>query len=177
MLTREEDIDAHALRKRGWTISAIARHLDRDRKTIRAYLAGDRTPGVRASTAMDWFAPFAVYLSARFAEDPHVWATTLYDELVELGFDRSYPTFTRLVRDQGLRPACEPCHPAKGRPVAVIEHPAGEETQWDWVEFPDPPAAWQQQLGGARPRTCWSGRCRTPAAGAGCWPPRWNSRT
>ena len=36
MLTREEDIDAHALRKRGWTISAIARHLDRDRKTVRA---------------------------------------------------------------------------------------------------------------------------------------------
>jgi transcriptional regulator len=35
MLTQEEDIDAHALRKRGWTISAIARHLGRDRKTVR----------------------------------------------------------------------------------------------------------------------------------------------
>ena len=50
MLTREEDIDAHALRKRGWTISAIARHLGRDRKTIRAYLAG-REAGVRASSS------------------------------------------------------------------------------------------------------------------------------
>ena len=49
MLTREEDIDVHALRKRGWTISAIARHLRRDRKTIRAYLAG-REPGVRQET-------------------------------------------------------------------------------------------------------------------------------
>jgi transposase len=37
MLTREEDVDAHALRRQGWTISAIARHLGRDRKTIRAY--------------------------------------------------------------------------------------------------------------------------------------------
>ena len=27
MLTQEDDVDAHALRKRGWTISAIARHL------------------------------------------------------------------------------------------------------------------------------------------------------
>ena len=143
MLTWEEDIDAHALRKRGWTISAIARHLDRDRKTVRGYLSGDRTPGVRACTALDWFAPFAVYLAARFAEDPHVWATTLFDEIVELGFDRSYPTFTRLVRDRRLRPACEPCHPAKGRPVAVIDHPAGEETQWDWVELPDPPPGWR----------------------------------
>jgi transposase len=143
MLTWEEDIDAHALRKRGWTISAIARHLDRDRKTVRAYLSGDRTPGVRSSTALDWFAPFAVYLVARFAEDPHVWATTLFDEITDLGFDRSYPTFTRLVRVRALRPACEPCHPAKGRPVAVIDHPAGEETQWDWVELPDPPASWR----------------------------------
>ncbi len=25
---------------------------------------------------------------------------------------------------------------------AVIEHPPGEETQWDWVELPDPPEAW-----------------------------------
>jgi len=108
MLTWEEDIDAHALRKRGWTISAIARHLDRDRKTVRAYLSGDRTPGVRSSTTLDWFAPFAVYLAARFAEDPHVWATTLFDEITDLGFDRSYPTFTRLVRTRAQRPGPSP---------------------------------------------------------------------
>ncbi|WP_420715183.1 terminase gpP N-terminus-related DNA-binding protein [Streptomyces sp. XY332] len=47
MLTREEDAAAHALRRQGWTISAIARHLGRDRKTIRAYLNGERTPGER----------------------------------------------------------------------------------------------------------------------------------
>ena len=51
MITREEDIDAHALRRQGWTISAIARHLGRDRKTIRAYLRGDREAGVRARPA------------------------------------------------------------------------------------------------------------------------------
>jgi hypothetical protein len=36
VLTREEDIGAHPLYRRGSTISAIARHLGRDRKTIRA---------------------------------------------------------------------------------------------------------------------------------------------
>ena len=40
MLTREEDIYAHAFHRQGRTISAIARHLGRDRKTIRGYLAG-----------------------------------------------------------------------------------------------------------------------------------------
>jgi predicted transcriptional regulator len=55
MITREEDIDAHALHRQGWTISAIARHLGRDRKTIRAYLRGDREAGARAPAVADPF--------------------------------------------------------------------------------------------------------------------------
>ena len=88
MITREEDIDAHALDRQGWTISAIARHLGRDRKTIRAYLRGDRQPGVRARPAADRSGPFATYCAARLAEDPHLWATTLFDEVTELGYGR-----------------------------------------------------------------------------------------
>ena len=40
-------MEAHALYRRGWTIAAIARHLGRDRKTVRAYVLGERTPGKR----------------------------------------------------------------------------------------------------------------------------------
>lgn len=141
MLTREDDIDVHALRRQGWTISAIARHLGRDRKTIRAYLNG-RQAGVRAPAGPDLFDPFADYCRARLTEDPHLWAMTLFDEVTALGYGRAYSTFTRQLRARKLRPACEPCTPAKGRPAAVIDHPPGEETQWDWVELPDPPAAW-----------------------------------
>jgi transposase len=141
MLTRENDIDIHALRRQGWTISAIARHLGRDRKTIRAYLAG-REAGVRRQGGDDLFEPFAGYCRQRLADDPHLWASTLFDELLELGFEQSYPTMTRQIRVRGLRPACEPCRPATGRAVAVIEHPPGRETEWDWVELPDPPVAW-----------------------------------
>ena len=141
MLTREEDIDVHALRRQGWTISAIARHLGHDRKTIRAYLNG-RQAGVRAGTGADGFGPFIDYCRARLTEDPHLWAMTLFDEVTALGYDRAYSTFTRQLRARDLRPHCEPCTPAKGRPAAVIEHPPGEETQFDWVELPDPPASW-----------------------------------
>ena len=49
MLTHGEDVEAHALRSRGWTISAIARHLGRDRKTVRGYINGTTVPGVRAT--------------------------------------------------------------------------------------------------------------------------------
>ena len=142
MITREDDVDAHALHRRGWTISAIARHLGHDRKTIRAYLSSGRVAGQRRRPVPDAFAPFVGYCRERLREDPHVWASTLFDELLELGYDRSYPTFTRQLRTRSLRPACEPCRPARDRPVAVIEHPPGEECQFDWLELPDPPAQW-----------------------------------
>ena len=142
MLTQEDDVDAHALFKRGWTISAIARHLGHDRKTIRAYLNGERAAGVRAPAGTSGFDAYANYCRERLIEDPHLWAMTLFDEIVVLGFDQSYPTFTRQLRLRSLRPHCERCHAAKGRPVAIIDHPAGEETQWDWVDLPDPPTAW-----------------------------------
>ena len=142
MLTQEDDVDAHAFRKRGWSISAIARHLGHDRKTIRAYLNGERVAGVRAPAGEDRFAPFVDYCRARLVEDPHVWVEVLLDELRPLGFDQSYATLTRQLRQRGLRPHCEACSAAKGRAVAIIEHPAGEETQWDWVDLPDPPPAW-----------------------------------
>jgi transposase len=142
MLTWEDDVEVHALGKRGWSISAIARHTGFDRKTVRKYLAGDGQPGVRASPGPDLFDPFVDYVSARLVEDPHVWARTLFDELEELGFGLSYQSLTRHIRTRDLRPVCEACRTATGRPNAVIPHDPGDETQWDWLELPDPPASW-----------------------------------
>ena len=145
MLTQENDVDVHALARQGWTVSAIARHLGHDRKTIRAYLSGGRVAGQRApaASAADPLEAFVDYLRQRLADDPHVWAVVLFDEAVRLGFDRSYPTFTKGLRAHRLRPHCEPCSASTGRDHAVIEHPPGAEVQWDWVELPDPPASWK----------------------------------
>jgi transposase len=142
MLTWEDDLEVHALRKRGWSISAIARHTGHDRKTVRKYLAGDQTPGVRARPSPDPFDPFVDYVTARLVEDPHLWARTLFDELEGLGFGLSYQSLTRLIRTRDLRPTCEACQTATERPNAVIIHPPGDETQWDWLELPNPPASW-----------------------------------
>jgi hypothetical protein len=51
-----------------------------------------------------------------------------------LGYDRSYVTFARQLRLRGLRPHCEACTGVKGRATIEIDHPAGEEVQWDWFE-------------------------------------------
>lgn len=142
MLSEEDDVDIHALKRQGMTISEIARRTQHDRKTIRAYLSGVRTPGKRARTVPDAFDAFVAYVTARLTDDPHLWAVTLLDELRPLGFTGSYQTLTRQVRDRDLRPACTACAHVTERPNAVIEHPPGEETQFDWVELPDPPAHW-----------------------------------
>ena len=137
MITREDDVDIHALRRQGWTITAIAQHVGRDRKTVRDYLNGKREPGVR-KRALDPFAPFVDYVTARLTEDPHLWGITLFDELQSLGFDASYPTLTRQIRARRLRPVCTDCGRVTERANAIIPHPAGEETQWDWVDLPYP---------------------------------------
>src|SRR5208282_2504208 len=106
MLTQEDDVEIHALARRGWSVSAIARHTGRDRKTIRKYLgepAGSREP------VPSCVEPFREYLTARFADDAHVDGTVLYREVLGLGFERSYVTFVRQVRLLGLRPRCEAC--------------------------------------------------------------------
>ena len=135
MLTQEEDVEIHALRKRGRSMSEIARHTGRDRKTVRAYLGGVRQPGVRAPVESDSFDRIEPYVAQRLADDHGVWATTLFDEVKDLGYDRSYPTFTRKIRQRGLRPHCEACTGVKGRATVIIEHPSGEEVQWDWDEL------------------------------------------
>jgi transposase len=72
-------------------------------------------------------------------EDPHIWATALYDEVGALGYAHSYPTFIRALRSRRLRPHCEACQGVKGRPTIEISHPPGEEMQWDWLELPNAP--------------------------------------
>jgi transposase len=134
MLTQGEDVEVHALARRGWSVSAIARHLGRDRKTVRAYLTGKRQPGRRTAAKPDPLAPFAGYLAARFADDPHLWATALYDEVARLGYGLSYVSFARQLRRAGLRPRCEACAGVSGRDTIEIAHPPGEEMQWDWFE-------------------------------------------
>lgn len=142
MLTREDDVEIHALHQRGWSISAIARHTGRNRRTIRNYLNGVTSPGVRQPAGEDAFGPFVDYASARLREDPHLWARTLCDELEELGFALSYQSLTRNIRARGLRPVCQTCRSATERPNAIIDHDPGDETQWDWLDLPNPPPSW-----------------------------------
>ncbi|HTT27983.1 MAG TPA: hypothetical protein VMG37_06210 [Solirubrobacteraceae bacterium] len=136
MLTEEDDVEIHALARRGWTVSAIARHTGRDRKTVRKYLAEPDVVRVSAPSCVE---PYRGYLEARFAEDAHVFASVLFEELVPLGFDRSYPTLVREIRQLGLRPVCECCQAGTVKLTVGLEHEPGEELQLDWLELSETP--------------------------------------
>ena len=129
MLAQEEYVEVHALRKRGWSISAIARHVGRDRKTVRAHLLGEQAPGERTRVESDPFGMLEPYVRQRLVDDPHVWATVLFDEVGGLGYEQSYPTFVRKIRNRGLRPSCGACAGTRGQATVVIDHPPGEECQ------------------------------------------------
>ena len=173
MLTWEEELEAEALFKRGWTISAIARHLGRDRKTVRAYLSGERVPGVRRRSTPEVFEPFAGYVSQRLADDRHVWASTLFDEVVELGYPGSYPSFTRALRARQLRPPCPACTAGRtGSRRSSTIRPGRRPSSTGWS------CPTRRRGGGWRGRRiCWSGRWRTRAGGGRCWPSPRTSRT
>jgi hypothetical protein len=103
-------------------------------------------------------APFAGYVRARFADDPHLWASALFDEVVPLGYGSSYVSFARQLRLAGLRPHCEACRGVKGRETIDIDHPAGDEIQWDWAERRNAP--WGGTCYGLLGTLAYSGRTR-----------------
>ncbi len=108
----------------GWTISAIARHLEINRRTARRYLSGEVEVGKRRPAGPDEFERLAAYARQRLIDDPHLWASTLHDELLALGYPGAYPSLPRALRARGLRPHCEPCQGVKGREQSIIDHPA-----------------------------------------------------
>src|SRR5450759_4485220 len=138
MLTWETTVEAQALYARGWTKSAIARHLGINRRTVREYLKGQQVPGQRVRSEPEVFAPFAEYARLRLADDPRLWASTLFDELTALGYAGSYPSFTRALRTRKLRPHCEPCAASRSRAYSAngANTSGSDRTRWPGTGCP-----------------------------------------
>jgi len=136
MLSREDEVEIVALHRRGWSISAIARHTGCDRKTVRVWVRGERTRRPRPPSVLE---PYRGYVERRLGDDPHLDATVLLRELRPLGFERSYPTLTRELRRLGLRPACEVCKRGGHGLTIELEHEPGDELQLDWLELAETP--------------------------------------
>ena len=117
------------LHRQGLTVSAIARRLDMDRKTVRRYIErglepptyGPRPPQPRSTD------PFLPYLRERLTAYPGLTAVRLWRELRDRGYGGGYTAVKRTVRE--VRP--EPVKPFEVR----FETPPGEQAQVDLARF------------------------------------------
>ncbi|MFJ4094179.1 ISL3 family transposase [Kitasatospora sp. NPDC089913] len=97
--TRDRYADVHRLLERKWTISAIARHLDLDRKTVRRFkttpldelLASAKDFGIHKARLLE---PFKPYLNSRFTAG-YTSGTRLFHEIRELGYTGSIQVVRR----------------------------------------------------------------------------------
>ena len=125
------------LHRQGLSVSAIARHLCIDRKTVRSAIAKGleppkyktRQPRARITD------PFEPYLKERLAAYPDLTAVRLWREVKERGYAGGYSVLRDCVRN--LRP------PRTAGFEVRFETPPGEQAQVDFahfeVEFADDP--------------------------------------
>ena len=119
----------HDLKKQGLSISAIARKVGSDRKTVRKYLDrgleapiyGPRQPRARA------IEPYERYLQERVQAFPDLSGARLLREIRELGYDGGYTAVTDFLRE--VRPARQAQFERR------FETPPGKQAQVDFAEF------------------------------------------
>ncbi|WP_232490805.1 IS21 family transposase [Mycobacterium dioxanotrophicus] len=110
--------------------------------------------------------PFVEYCRIRLADDPHLWASTLFDELVELGFTGSYPSLTLAIRNLGCdRIASRVSRSRAATSRSSIIRPG---SRLSGTGSSCPIHQHRGRLTGMP--TCWSGRWPIRAAGAGAGP-------
>jgi len=117
------------LHRQGLKVSAIARQLGIDRKTVRRYIDRGLEPptyGPRPHQPKSTD-PFLPYLRERLAAFPGLTAVRLWRELRDRGYAGGYTAVKRAVR--GIRP--DPVTPFEVR----FETPPGEQAQVDLARF------------------------------------------
>jgi transposase len=117
------------LHRQGLSVSAIARQLGIDRKTVRAYVArGLEPPAYKPRPSRPGIIdPFKTYLHERLAVYPGLTAVRLSRELRERGYGGGYSAVRDCVRD--LRPPRIPGFEVR------FETPPGEQAQVDFAHF------------------------------------------
>lgn len=129
MVTFGELVMILDLARQGLSVSAIARRIGHDRKTIRKYIErGMEPPAYKPrEPGPSLIGPFEAFLRERVGRFPDLTGRRLWREIRELGFTGAYSTVTEFLR--GVRPAEPP--PFERR----FETPPGRQAQVDFAYF------------------------------------------
>ena len=117
------------LHRQGVTVTAIARRVGLDRKTVRGYIARGLEPPVYGprKPRMTQLLRFECYLGERVTTFPQLTGRRLHRELRDLGYTGGYTILTDFLRD--IRPTRAP-------PFEVrFETPPGRQAQVDFAHF------------------------------------------
>jgi transposase len=154
MMNQEEYVDVRALENEGWTAVEIAEVTGFHPATIRKRLKeGPPTPVVvpdeRRVMTTAWRARIEALLSAH----PRLLAVSIHNKVRAEGFEGSYPTVVRAVRD-----VRGPRFRAAAAVSVPIHTDPGEEDQFDFANLDDVAARW----GWEHPLRCFGA--------ISCWP-------
>jgi transposase len=129
VVTLGEIVLIHDLKRQGLTVSAIARKVGLDRKTVRRHLARGMEPpayGPRPPRQRQ-LAPYEAYLRERIAAWPELTGKRLLRELRELGYGGCYSVLTDFLRE---------ARPPKPKPFERrFETAPGRQGQVDFAQF------------------------------------------
>lgn len=139
MMTQGEFMDVIKLCDAGWTATEIAAEVGYHPATIRRWLKAGGPPAGRQVAAeervIDRFWQARVHAMLRV--NPRLLATSIHDRLVAEGFEGSYATVARFVRE--IRGPRFKTGPESSVP---IETSPGEEAQVDWSDCSNWAARW-----------------------------------
>ncbi|MCA1705092.1 MAG: helix-turn-helix domain-containing protein, partial [Actinobacteria bacterium] len=131
MMTQEEFMNVKALRAAGWTVAQIARHLGYHPATVSSWLKAGGPPAKRSVPVEELVVDerWRERIAGLLAHNDELQATSIMRVLRAEGFDGSYPSLTRHLRD--VRGPSQ----TKSSVVTVpIETGPGEEFQFDWSD-------------------------------------------
>ena len=126
MFTLEDFMNVRDLKQQGLSVSAIARQLDLDRKTVRKHLLEPPQAYRREHPAACKIDPYRSYLRERWEQGVHN-GRKLWEEMRERGYAGSY---------SGLKMVVAPWREeARERAFVRFETGPGEQSQMDWGHF------------------------------------------
>ena len=145
MMSQENYMNINDLHKQGWTIGEIADETGWHRSTISKYLKEGTPPAQRSGEPRVMTSWWRERIRGLLKEHPRLLAVSVHNKLCAEGFEGSYPTVVRAVRD-----VRGPRFRAAENVSVPIQTAPGEEAQFDFCVLDD----WAARFGWAGPLVC-----------------------
>ena len=126
MFTLEGFMNVRDLKQQGWSVSAIARHLNLDRKTVRKYLLEPPQPYQRKQPTTHKIDPYRGFLRERWEQGVHN-AHKLWEEVRGRGYPGAYSQLKLVVAPWREE--------ERERAFVRFETEPGQQSQMDWGHF------------------------------------------